>query len=502
MGKVFISYSHEDVKWKKRLCKHLKTSNVEGPFTVWSDDELKLGDKYHKEIQQQIELADIAILLVSVDFLSSDYVSKYELPPLEKRFYAETIRIIPVVIGDCDIEKYWFTKALCLENKDVIPKGNRDKAFSNLAKSIRKLLEQPSSDSNHISLVGSENKSAQALSSDGQNSSNQIEQRSITCDSKDEFQKKLLDSLTASIQKVDLPDFHCVLEKYLETDLDDAEQEPLVKRCALKLIKRGFYDVVQGAIYQVCQFFLTDQKNLSVAETDRCSYTLSPAQRLRFTRTITEIMGLLALYELDETIFQDEGKLQKIDGDTSSYFIAQGVSTPLGVELLLRRIDSSDRIIPDFHPGSDEVISLKGHTKIQKASRTKWSNESNLDHALVDIWNAVKDYEDQENRYGRKNRDEKLDEEELELLNAKIELYREHRAAPRCFFIAEKLGSCERERELFCSISTELPALTVMGFKADKTAKIFVKGDMKIRAGIESIYTQFGFCEQQQVVRD
>lgn len=99
---IFISYSHADKKWLHRLEKHLKAlkrffSNIE----YWDDTRLKGGDKWKQEIGKAIEKANIAVLLVSPDFLASDFVATDELPPLLRKAEEEGTRILPLIVAPC-----------------------------------------------------------------------------------------------------------------------------------------------------------------------------------------------------------------------------------------------------------------------------------------------------------------------------------------------------------------------------------------------------------------
>ncbi len=315
------------------------------------------------------------------------------------------------------------------------------------------------------------------------------QQSSISCDSQDDFMPKLLNSLVLAIKDADLEDLSAALANYLSpkplTDSDD-----LINDVADRLLAMGFHDAVPGPIYKTCEYFLSTDPLIQEKRSDR----LTPAEEQRFTQVISKVMGLLALYALDETVFQDQDRLQRVD---DSYFIAQGISTELGVELLLKRVGSPSFIVPDIQSGQRGTVELKGQAVIQKRSKDKWAKNSNVDHALIDIWNAVEDHEDPEGRFPRRNRNEKLDESsgEVEELNEKIAFYRKHPSSPRCFFIAERLDNAERMQELCSDLSKKLPALTAVGFKSQDGATVFLQGDIGIKVAIESIYKTFGFCK-------
>src|SRR4051812_39514917 len=83
-NRVFISYSHyaEDQKLLEEFRVHLKPWEKTTLLDIWSDHEIKPGEDWHRKIQDALESIAVAILLVSPEFLASEYISQYELPYL------------------------------------------------------------------------------------------------------------------------------------------------------------------------------------------------------------------------------------------------------------------------------------------------------------------------------------------------------------------------------------------------------------------------------------
>jgi len=95
---VFISYSHSDRDWLARLLIFLKPFT--GPdFKVWADPYIKVGDEWRRNISGAMSRACVAVLLVSPDFLASDFIRNEELPPLLEGVEAGTLSIFPIAIS-------------------------------------------------------------------------------------------------------------------------------------------------------------------------------------------------------------------------------------------------------------------------------------------------------------------------------------------------------------------------------------------------------------------
>lgn len=97
--KIFISYAHTDKAYYDRLMIHLKVlKNYVGGIDDWSDQRIKTGQRWKEEIEKALREADIAILLVSTDFLASDFIRNNELPPILHKVASANTKIMSILI--------------------------------------------------------------------------------------------------------------------------------------------------------------------------------------------------------------------------------------------------------------------------------------------------------------------------------------------------------------------------------------------------------------------
>ncbi|MBI4662224.1 MAG: TIR domain-containing protein [Verrucomicrobia bacterium] len=99
--KLFISYAHEDERWRARLAPNLGLLHREGLIEVWCDLEIKPGDKWDDEIKRKLDEAELYLFLMSTDLLVSDYVQQTELPVARSRHEENKARLVPVVVRRC-----------------------------------------------------------------------------------------------------------------------------------------------------------------------------------------------------------------------------------------------------------------------------------------------------------------------------------------------------------------------------------------------------------------
>lgn len=143
MDKVFISYSHEDEIWKDILVKQLNVLGMDGLLDVWEDRRIKGGDDWYVEIEAAMEAAKIAVLLISADFLTSEFILGEEVPRLLERRRKEGLRVIPLIVRPCTWYHLNWLKQIQAWPKDGKPLsgGNKHQIEEVLEKFVSEILD-------------------------------------------------------------------------------------------------------------------------------------------------------------------------------------------------------------------------------------------------------------------------------------------------------------------------------------------------------------------------
>ena len=143
MASVFISYSHADEELRQKLEKHLAALRRQGVISTWHDRRIGPGEEIHNQISAQLDSADIIIILVSADFLASDYCYKIEMTRAMARHDEGTARVIPVILRPCDWHGVPFgkLKAVPTNGKPVVKHATLDDGFVEVTQAVREAAE-------------------------------------------------------------------------------------------------------------------------------------------------------------------------------------------------------------------------------------------------------------------------------------------------------------------------------------------------------------------------
>ncbi len=142
--RLFYSYSHKDEILRDELETHLKILQRQGLIQTWHDRRLVPGDEWVNEIDSNLNRADIILLLISSDFIASDYCYEIELKRAMERHEKGEARVIPVILRPCDWQNTLFNKLSWLpqdgHHQPVTQWGDRDAAWLNVETGIRKAI--------------------------------------------------------------------------------------------------------------------------------------------------------------------------------------------------------------------------------------------------------------------------------------------------------------------------------------------------------------------------
>ena len=140
---LFFSYAHNDEVLRDELAKHLSLLERQGVLSSWHDRAITPGSQWAGQIDQHLEQAQIILLLISADFLSSNYCYDIELRRAMERHGAGEAVVIPVILRPVDWQEASFSRlqALPKNAKPVTTWENRDEAFTDIARGIRRVAE-------------------------------------------------------------------------------------------------------------------------------------------------------------------------------------------------------------------------------------------------------------------------------------------------------------------------------------------------------------------------
>jgi hypothetical protein len=136
---VFYAYSHRDAPFRDRLETHLAVLRRQGLIEDWYDRQIRPGQVVAREIDDRLRTADVILLLVSADFLASDYCYEVEMKLALERHERGDARVIPLILRDVDWHRAPFAHLLALptDGKPVVAFRNRDRAWLQIVAGIR-----------------------------------------------------------------------------------------------------------------------------------------------------------------------------------------------------------------------------------------------------------------------------------------------------------------------------------------------------------------------------
>lgn len=142
---VFCSYAHKDFPIVEELRRHLSPLDRSGLIKFWYDRQIGAGDEWRSEIDEHLEASEVVLLLISSDFVASNYCYEIEAGRALARHNSGDAIVIPIMARYVDIE------GLPIADLQVVPGPNKplvgtaitiDKAFADVCARIRSVIEQ------------------------------------------------------------------------------------------------------------------------------------------------------------------------------------------------------------------------------------------------------------------------------------------------------------------------------------------------------------------------
>ena len=140
--RAFISYSHRDEQRLQRLKTHLSVLRRDGQIEHWFDREILAGAEIDSEINAQLARCDLFLLLVSPDFLASDYCYEREMAIALERHRANEAQVVPVILEPCDWRNTVLggLKAVPHDGHPIARWANENDAFLDVVQELRRII--------------------------------------------------------------------------------------------------------------------------------------------------------------------------------------------------------------------------------------------------------------------------------------------------------------------------------------------------------------------------
>ncbi|MCC5670462.1 toll/interleukin-1 receptor domain-containing protein [Nostoc sp. CHAB 5784] len=141
---VFFSYSHRDKELRDKLANHLSSLKREHVISTWHDRDINAGSEWAREIDGHLNSAQIILLLISADFIASEYCFDIEMKRAMERHEAGEACVIPIILRPADWAGTPFKKLKVLpeDGKPITTWDNLDAAFLDVTQGIRKVVEK------------------------------------------------------------------------------------------------------------------------------------------------------------------------------------------------------------------------------------------------------------------------------------------------------------------------------------------------------------------------
>jgi hypothetical protein len=145
---VFISYSRKDEKWRARLHTFLKPAIDAGIIDLWDDRAIDAGEKWNQKIDEAINTAAVAVLLISAEYLASKWIHDQEVPHILNQGRERNLRLLPILLRPCPWQQVEWLRSIQIfppDAKPLVGSRTQDKLFVEAAQRITRLATEQTS---------------------------------------------------------------------------------------------------------------------------------------------------------------------------------------------------------------------------------------------------------------------------------------------------------------------------------------------------------------------
>ncbi len=140
---ILFSYTHKDEELRDKIEIHLASLKRSGRIVCWHDRQIHAGREWSPTISKHLHTADIILLLVSPDFLNSDYCNQVEVKHALERHKRGEASIVPIILrpSEWKDEEFSQLQSLPKDAKPIVKWDLEDDALYNIAKGLKVLIK-------------------------------------------------------------------------------------------------------------------------------------------------------------------------------------------------------------------------------------------------------------------------------------------------------------------------------------------------------------------------
>jgi internalin A len=141
---IFVSYAHKDEALREELGTHLGMLKRQGLIEDWHDRKILPGSRWAIQIDEELKRSQVILLLVSADFISSDYCYGIEMDEAMKKEAEGEACVIPIIVRPCEWQQASFgaLQALPKDGRPITTWTNADEAWLDAVSGIRRIVKE------------------------------------------------------------------------------------------------------------------------------------------------------------------------------------------------------------------------------------------------------------------------------------------------------------------------------------------------------------------------